>query len=113
MDNLKKDVDELIDIIKNTDVYKRYIHITEQMNGSNDINELVAEIKSLQKVAVKEEHKPDSKKVRELDKEINNKIKELNNIPLYAEYIETSKELDDLIKSIKEEIQTYIDKLKI
>ena len=39
------------------------------------------------------------------------KIEELNNIPLYSDYIDVSEELNNLILDIKKGIQSYIDNI--
>jgi cell fate (sporulation/competence/biofilm development) regulator YmcA (YheA/YmcA/DUF963 family) len=111
MNDIIKEINELIITIKGTDTYKNYLHILNQVEDSEDINHLVSEIKKLQQDAVKEESINHQDKVLELDKIINSKINELNNIPLYIDYINACNEVNNLLNLTKEKFQTYFDNI--
>ena len=48
-DEILKKVDEIIDYIENSDNYKKYLIIKEKMNNDQEINDLINEVKHLQK----------------------------------------------------------------
>ena len=109
MNNYKADVDELYNLIKESYLYKRYLDIESQVDDNEDINLLVNEIKKLQKQAVNEEYKREHNKLKEIEETLESKKSELNNIPLYAEYIKVSEQINELINNIKKEMQICID----
>ena len=102
-------VDEIIDYIKTSDLYQKYLVIEKSMTNNEDINKLIKEIKILQKKAVREEQQNNISKVKEIDKIISDKLTKLNNIPLYNEYNIVVDELNDIFLNIKKTIQTYIN----
>lgn len=108
---INKALDDVIDSIKDSDIYKEYNHILIQVDKSKDINNLVKNIKSLQKKIVLDEHK--QKDVSKLLEELENIKKELYNIPLYQEYIDAAEELNDLIKLVSNKLQSYLSDLDI
>lgn len=110
MNEIYNELDELIELIKNTDVYQEYLSILNQMGKSEDINRLVKEIKELQQQAVRKEYK-ERKPVDNLNKIIEDKINELNNIPLYHEYKYKAEEIYSLLSIISDRIQTCIDEI--
>lgn len=109
---IDESLNNLITTIKNSKIYINYLHILKQVEKNNDINEIVNDIKNIQKEIVKEEHihKKDTKGLEEaLDK----KKKELYSIPLYQDYIEASNELNDMMKQVNKRLQDYINGLDI
>lgn len=111
MNDILSKVDEIIDYIKDSDLYKKYLFIENQMNNNQEIKSLVNDIKKLQKQAVHEQYlNNNDKKVKELDEKINNKLEKLNTIPLYSEYINIKEELNNIFSNIKNTIEVYINK---
>lgn len=106
-------LDDLIGSIKESDIYLNYKHILHQVEINGDINKLVNDIKGIQKQLVKEEYVNQSSSIDDLEKKLKIKTEKLNNIPLYKEYIDASNELNDLIQSVNQKIQLYINDLEI
>lgn len=109
MNDILDKVDELIEYIKTSDLYKKYQLIETQMNNNDYITQLILEIKKLQKQAVKAQFN-NNPNVKELDEKINENIQKLNAIPLYSEYINTKEELNNIFLNIKNTIEIYINK---
>ena len=109
MNNLIKEFNELIELIKDSDLYKKYIRLEELVKKSNDINKLVEDIKELQKKIVNLEHKNMSTK--DLEEELNKKKVELNLIPLYNDYTESIDELNNMLLIIKNKFDNFIKEL--
>lgn len=71
---IKEPLNNLIESIKESDIYLTYKHILSQVEENVEINGLVNDIKRLQQRLVKEENK-NSSKVNNLEKELEKKKK--------------------------------------
>ncbi len=94
-------IDELISEIKKSDTYKEYILLLDKVSKSNEINNLTKEIRLLNKQLVLT---PSIK----LEKELKEKEKKLNDIPLYLEFKYKLEELNNILIIIKNKIELFI-----
>jgi cell fate (sporulation/competence/biofilm development) regulator YmcA (YheA/YmcA/DUF963 family) len=108
---INKSFDNLIYIIKDTSIYQDYMHILEQVKNNTDINETVKNIKDIQKKIVNEKYRGNDTKT--LENELSMKNKYLDSIPLYQDYIDASKTLNELVTTIINRLQTYLNDLDI
>jgi cell fate (sporulation/competence/biofilm development) regulator YmcA (YheA/YmcA/DUF963 family) len=108
---IDKSFDNLVDTIKESSIYKDYQHILEQVRNNADIKESVKNIKSIQKKIVNEHYKGNDTTI--LESELESININLNKIPLYQDYIESSKALNELVTSIASRLQTYLNDLDI
>ena len=101
-------IDDLFETIKNSKEYKAYQNIGEVLKDNDEVNDLVEEIKKLQQKSVRleEENNPEYK---EVDKLIEEKVKKLNNIPVYQEYLRRMEEFNDIIATSRNNIEEYIN----
>ena len=99
------EVDKIIEFIKESDDYKDYIYLKDKLSKHEEANNLINEIKKLQKQAVKQEvNKMDTK---ELDNKIKENLDKLNKIPLYRDFIDKQEVLNDYYQTIKERLDEY------
>ena len=99
------EVDKIIEFIKESDDYKDYIYLKDKLSKHEKANNLINEIKMLQKKIVKlEVNKQDTK---ELDNKIKDNLNELNKIPLYRDFIDKQELLNDYYQTIKERLDEY------
>ena len=98
-------IDDIIDTIKSSEDYKDYLYLKEKLSHHEKANELIKEIKKLQKELVKK--KVNKEDINDLDSEINNKLSELNKIPLYNDFINKQEELNTLYQVIKTRLDDY------
>ena len=105
MENFYNNLDELIDYIKNTIEYKKCLELKSRMSNNSNINNLIENIKNLQKKYIKSNYDSDIKV--ELDK-LND---ELNNIPLYITYSENLEKVNQMISYVNDELTDYFYKL--
>ena len=105
MENFYNNLDELIDYIKNTIEYKKCLELKSRMSNNSNINNLIENIKSLQKKYIKSNYDSDIKV--ELDK-LND---ELNNIPLYITYSENLEKVNQMISYVNDELTDYFYKV--
>ena len=99
-DEVLSKVDEIIDYIENSDNYKKYLLIKEKMDNDQEINNLLNEIRHLQKVLA-------NKYSKEKELELEEKNKELNSIPLYREYLNILDELNNIFNIIENGLNNY------
>ena len=104
MEELNRNLDEVVNCIKNSKEYKKCIELKEKMDTNDEINFLVKEIKLKQK-----------KYIRSNDSNILEELKlledKLNNIPIYHIYLENLEEVNNMINYVKDELNDYFDKL--
>lgn len=102
-ENIERELNNLIKYITDTVEYKNCILIKEQMEKNKDIDILTKKIKRLQKLFVRE----NSKKIK-LDLE--ETLEKLNSIPIYNEYINNLKKVNEMIVLINDELNDYFSK---
>ena len=100
--------DELVNLIIESDEYKKYQNIKDKMEKDEEIMTLINEVKILQKEAVKKSSKNESTK--DIDIFISDKFNILNNFPIDQEYLEVEEEINTVLQTIKNTIENYINK---
>ena len=98
-------VDEIINYIKDIDDYKDYLYLKEKLEKHDKANNLIKEIKKLQQALVKKQ--ASNIDITDLDKEIKDKVNELEKIPLYRDFIEKQDYLNNMYQVIKERLDNY------
>ena len=98
-------VDDIINYIENSKDYQKYLLIKDKMQNDLEINNLLNEIKHLQKKLANNEGNMDLKKELSLKNEI------LKNIPLYREYLNTLDDLNNVFNIIETRINNHFDKI--
>ena len=102
-----KKIDELISIVKSSDDYQRYIYLANEMKKNNSIMSLVKDIKKLEQKRVNLEYNKEN--TDGIDKEIDNKRKELDSFPTYQEYSYLKEDLNNTFQSIKSILEQNIN----
>ena len=105
---INESINELFNTIKSSSEYREYLNIGEVLKKDNELNELIDEIKVLQKKSVNLEYKGDSK-YKEIDEEIDKKVKYLNSKPLYKEYLRRMNNLNNILSESSYTIEKYIN----
>ena len=100
------EIDNLINIIKENTIYKEYIEFLNKVNNSNEIKELTNEIRKLNKELVLTPS-------IELEEKLNEKEKELTEIPLYLEYKYKLEELNNILTIIKNKVEVFMQDILI
>ena len=97
---------ELVKEIKNDKEYREYVTLRNEIKSNKEIMERIENIKTLQKQYIKSAYLDDEIKVK-LDKELS----ELEDIPLYKEYLLKEKKINNILISIKEGINSSFDNI--
>lgn len=100
MNNIKKDIDDLFDELKETTLYKDYLSAKKQLEENTEIMDIINEIKRLQKIAT-------NNKDYVIEKNIKDLYKKLNEYPLYQSYIILKEELENELFNISNSFDNY------
>ncbi len=100
-------MDAIILAIKDSTEYQNYQKAFEKMQNNKEIMQIIEEIKSLQKDLVIKKEKGIATK--DIDTTIDNKLKSLEEYPLYLEFSYLQEELNNAITIIKKSIEKYLD----
>ena len=101
---IKHEIDLLIESIKTSDIYNNYLILLNKVYENKDINNLVKEIRNIEKELVK---KPSIA----LEDKLKVKESELNNIPLYLDYKDSIDELNNMLLIIKNKMDKFVSEL--
>ncbi len=105
---LENSIEKLFRAIEESAEYLEYKEITSILKENKELNDLIDEIKSLEKEATNLEYHKDIK-YKEIDKLIAEKVQILNNNAIYREYLEKLKRFNDTLKVSSALIEEYID----
>lgn len=106
-EEILKKVDELVDLLKNSKDYQRYLYLSNEMKKNNSLMKLIKDIKTLEKRRVNLEYRNESTK--DIDLEIDNKKQELNEYPTYVEYNYLQEDLNNTFQSIRSILEQNIN----
>jgi cell fate (sporulation/competence/biofilm development) regulator YmcA (YheA/YmcA/DUF963 family) len=109
LNDIKDEINSLVDFIKDSDKYKRYIIVRDKIKSNKEIMDKINKVKSIQKEIVKLEYNKQDIKVKE--KELDNILEELNNYPIYVEYNYLVEDLNYEMKYIKDTLEEEINKI--
>ena len=101
MENVYKQLDRVINTIKDSDDYKKCIEIKNKMNNNTELDDMIERVKKLQKKIV---NNPDSIDLENEYNELNNK---LNDIPIYHEYLYYLDRVNEMIIYVKDSLNDY------
>ena len=105
--NIEIATNHLINTIKNDPTYLRYLDLASQLASNKQINDLIKEIKDLQKLATIENHKGSD--IKDLEKHLKDLQKQLDQIPLYIEYSNALDEVNNCFNLINKKLNDYIE----
>ena len=93
---IESSIENLFTEINNSNEYKEYINILNILKENKEVNNLIEEIKTLEKKATKLEYEK-NKKYIEIDKQIEEKTKVLNSNKEYQEYLSKLKAFNNTL----------------
>ena len=101
MEELNKEIDDLVNYIKNTNDYKMCIMLKNQMKDNYELIKLIDEVKLLQKKYIRSNY--DNVIKCELDK----KNSELFEVPIYVIYNKHLDKVNYMIDYVRESLNEY------
>ena len=111
MNKILQKTDEMVDVIKQNEKYKKYISIKQKISEDKDIMDLINEVKDLQKKIVNETYKGND--ISSLQEKINKNMEILNSYPIYVEFNYLQEDLNEIFQHIKEKLQDNINKITL
>ena len=105
---IESSIEELFNAINNSNEYKEYLSITEELNNNKEVMNLIDDIKKLEKEATKLEYNGDDK-YKDIDKEIEEKTNILNNNSSYKDYLSKLKRFNNTLIASSSLLEDYID----
>ena len=99
-----EELNKVIDYITNTKEYQNTIKLKEQMDNNEELNNLIKEVKELQKIYIKDKSSHNKEKLDE-------KIKLLDNYPIYKSYNENLEVVNQMISYVNDELNDYFVKV--
>ncbi len=102
---MNRALNDVVDYIKDSNEYKTCLDLKKRMSDNEEVNALVRQVKILQQKYIKSNYNKEIKK--ELD-EIN---KRLNDIPIYVIYKQNLEKVNNMINTVKDELNNYFDDL--
>lgn len=98
-------IDDIVGMIQNSKEYHDYQFLASKLSQNDKANQIIKEVKALQRQIVKKEVLGES--IEDLEKKINYFLKQLNQIPLYVEFVQKQEELNQIYQTVKEELDHY------
>ena len=105
---IESSIENLFTEINNSNEYKEYINILNILKENKEVNNLIEEIKSLEKKATKLEYEK-NKIYIEIDKQIEEKTKVLNSNKEYQEYLSKLKAFNNTLLASSSLLDEYIE----
>ncbi len=106
-DQVLDKVSEIVEYIKNSSSYQKFMIIEDKMQQDDEIMTKIAEVKDLQKEMVKLESL--KKDISSLEMKRKTLLEELQNYPIYQEYIYLLEDLNNIFQEIKTVLEKYIN----
>jgi len=103
--------DNLLKTIEHDQEYQEYLQLKKKLAGHQEIQKLIAEVKSLQKQLVQLEYR--NQDTSEVEHSYQEKLSALNGYPLYLEFVEKQKIVNETFQHIRQEIEFFLDKIVV
>ncbi|MBQ3468740.1 MAG: YlbF family regulator [Bacilli bacterium] len=98
---IDKSLEEVINYIKSKKEYQKCIDLKKKMNDNKELIKLINDIKKKQKEYI------NSGNDENIEKELDSLNKELDKYPIYIEYNNSLKEINEDIEILKERLNDY------
>ena len=108
-ENVLNKVDDLVDTIKSSEEYQRYLIVSKNMYSNTNIMDKIKKIKKLQKEIINLSSRGEN--ITSKEQEINLLLEELNSYPIYVEYEELVSNLNYKYNYIRNSFEELIDKI--
>ena len=101
-------IEELVQIIKDSDDYKRYLYLKEEMKKNKTLMSLINKIKKKEQELVNKEYRKEN--VDMLKQEIDSLNEELYSYPSYQEYLYLLEDINNNLQNVRQIIEEALNK---
>ena len=102
--DIKEDINNMFDEFEETNLYKSYLSVKEQLEKNEEINNIIKDIRRLQKIAT-------NNKDSVIEKELKELYEKLESYPLYQSYLIIKEELNNELFMISNQFDKYFNEL--
>ena len=95
-----EELNKIIDYITNSSEYKKCISLKDKMSNNSKLMDKINKVKVLQKKYIKSND-------LSIKKELDLLIEELNNEPLYYNYMNNLEKVNEMISFVNDELNNY------
>ena len=110
MDNIEEKKNELIDAIIKSDAYLKYVEAKKLLDESEYLNQLIENIKNIQKELVRAEKKENEELIKSKTEELSRANNELEENPIYINYKNRVDEVNNILLVVKQTLDSYFSK---
>ena len=107
MNDILLKTEDLVNEIKNSNEYKKYIELKEIILSDQKIMTLIEEVKKLQQRIVRDKYNKND--VSNLEEQLKEKLDKLDEYPMYVEFNNVQNELNDTLQVIKDLLEKHIN----
>ena len=107
-EEILKKIEELVQIIKDSDDYKRYLYLKEEMKKNKTLMSLINKIKKKEQELVNKEYRKEN--VDMLKQEIDSLKEELYSYPSYQEYLYLLEDINNNLQNVRQIIEEALNK---
>ena len=104
MNNIREEIDDLFNELKQTSLYKDYMCAKKQLEENDEIMSVISEIKRLQKIVTNNNDYVIEKNIKDL-------YIKLESYPLYQSYLVLKEELENNLNNISNSFGIYFYEL--
>ncbi len=102
--------EKLLTMIEHDPVVKRYRALEEKMNTSKDLKRQIGQLKAIQKQLINARHIGKTEAIKQFEKNYDERLKEIEEFPLMAEYLSLQEEINDMLQTVLEIIEEGLNK---
>lgn len=110
IEQIKSKMTEIVESIMNSELYLNFMACAEKVESHEEINDLRAQIKHLQKQRVNSNFLEKVELTTKLTTEIDDLHARLEAIPLYMSFVELKEELESIVAKVSVAIETSLNK---
>lgn len=104
------EIEKLLNMIENDPVVQRYRQIEGKMNQAKEVKHQINRLKAVQKQLINARHIGKEEAIKQFEKDYNERLKNIEEYPLMAEYLSLQTEINEMLQTILQIIEDGLNK---
>lgn len=104
------ETEKLLKLIEEDPVVIRYKALEEKMNVSKDVKRQINQLKAVQKQLINARHIGKAEAIKQLEKDYDERLKQIEEYPLMAEYLSLQEEINEMLQTVLQIIEDGLNK---